>query len=189
MRVGKWRVMDANMRHRYISNAATSTCVCGHARSCARIITASLMSSLQSASCAQARTLHSDAATAHYCTVLTTPSATAALRARCTRARQLGRLHSNNCHQRRDVERRWSKWSCTTRGCAKAPQILLRPQRLCSQRCTTCIASRDKRLRCGPSVWLTYSEAKMRLARRDRSMSNYFKFRFDEFKNVDSQYH
>ena len=137
----------------------------------------------------QARTLRSDAATAHYCTVLTTPSATAALRARCTRARQLGRLHSHNCHQRRDVERRWSKWSCTTRGCAKAPQILLRPQRLCSQRCTTCIASRDKRLRCGPSVWLTYSEAKMRLecGAIDRSMSNYFKFRFDEFKNVDSQ--
>ena len=166
--------------HRFISSAATSTCVCGRARSCARIITASVISSLQSASFAQARTHRSDAATAHYCTVLTTPSATAALRARCTRARQLGRLHSHNCHQRRDVERRWSKWSCTTRGCAKAPQILLRPQRLCSQRCTTCIASRDKRLRCGPSGWLTYSEWEMRLecGAIDRSMSNYFKFRF-----------
>ena len=42
------------------------------------------------------------------------------------------------------------------------------------------------------SVYVAHllSEGEMRLSleRADRSMSNYFKFRFDEFKNVDSQY-
>ena len=42
------------------------------------------------------------------------------------------------------------------------------------------------------SVWLAHllSEGEMRLSleRADRSMSNYFKFRFDELKKFDSQY-
>jgi hypothetical protein len=66
--------------HRFIGSAATSTCVYGCARSCERDHYGVNYKLFAERVVRQARTLRSDAATAHYRTVLTTPSATAAAR-------------------------------------------------------------------------------------------------------------